>query len=132
MDKTQITSHVGRNQIGDRAFQATALVPLNCLPRNIREAHSNRKFLETLKIWQLCLLILCFYNILFVLVIHCSMHLNLSAMVLYKLCLYIHVYQQVLPDVSTVLAVWQKLLLKWKEDINGMPQPKGDEAKSEC
>ena len=49
MDKTQITIHVGRNHIEDRAFQATALALWNCLPCNIREACSITSFKKLLK-----------------------------------------------------------------------------------
>ena len=49
MDKTQITTYVGRNKIGDRAFQAAAPRLWNCLPRNIREACSVTSFKKLLK-----------------------------------------------------------------------------------
>ncbi|XP_072046983.1 uncharacterized protein [Amphiura filiformis] len=49
MDKTQITSHVGRIQIADRAFQAAAPALWNCLPRNIREARSITSFKKLFK-----------------------------------------------------------------------------------
>ena len=49
MNRTQIITHVGRNQIGDRAFQAAAPALWNCLPRNIREACSITSFKKLLK-----------------------------------------------------------------------------------
>ncbi|XP_072046978.1 uncharacterized protein [Amphiura filiformis] len=49
MDKTQITSHVGRIQIADRAFQAAAPALWNCLPRNIMEARSITSFTKLFK-----------------------------------------------------------------------------------